>query len=388
MHKLWSILEKLFRFLGLQNVVIIEAEKAIRENTEGVFREMLRRGWDKRYRFVLISLHPEALGAWKRKNIKLLPRPDVSEGGLKRLKYRWYRLRAAMIVDENYQIRKSVSSTVRIYLTHGSPIKSLRTYCNVKPDTDYMLNQSEFWKPVNAYEFNIDEKKLVTLGYPRNDALLTHTVDMAALFGRKYRKIVTWYPTYRQYNTTDDRRPYRGDTTIPLIQDEAFAQKLNEVAAKYDVLLVVKPHPAQDVSKIREMQLSHLRYITDEFFVEHNTSTYRFLADTDALITDYSSVLFDYLLTDKPVGLAFEDFETYKEQVGFAIDMDIVRACGPELNTAEDFEAFFRDLAAGKDPYREKRGEIKRLTNQYTDGNSAKRVVDWLETLLPCGTGK
>ena len=131
------------------------------------------------------------------------------------------------------------------------------------------------------------------------------------------------------------------------------------------------------------MQLSHLRYITDEFFIEHNTSTYHFLADTDALITDYSSVLFDYLLIGKPVGLAFEDFEQYRDQVGFAIDMDIVRACGPELNTVEDFEAFARDLVSGNDPYREKREEIKHLTNQYTDGNSAKRVVDWLETLLP-----
>ncbi len=388
MQKLWSILAAILRFLGLQNVIIIEAEKAIRENTEGVFREMMRRGWDKRYRFVLISLHPETLDAWNRKHITILPRPDASEGGLKRLKYRWYRLRAAMIVDENYQIRKSVPSTVRIYLTHGSTIKSLRAYCNVKPGTDYMLNQSEFWKPVNAYEFNIDEKKLVTLGYPRNDALFTHTVDMAALFGRSYQKVVTWYPTYRQFNKENYNRPYHGDTTIPLIQDAVFAEKLNEIAARYDVLLVIKPHPAQDVSKIREMQLSHLRYISDEFYIEHNTSTYRFLADTDALITDYSSVLFDYLLTDKPVGLAFEDFEQYRDQVGFAIDMDIVRACGPELATPEDFEAFFRDLVSGNDPYRESRERIKHLTNQYTDGNSARRVVDWLETLLPQHKGK
>ena len=382
MNKLWNILETLLRFFGLQNIVILEAEKAIRENTEGVFQEMLRRGWDKRFRFVLISLNPDALVEWKRKRIKILPRPDVSEGGLKRLRYRWYRLRAVMIVDENYQIRKSVPSSVRIYLTHGSPIKSLRDYCNVNPDTDYMLNQSAFWKPVNAYEFNIDEKKLVTLGYPRNDSLFTHTVDMAALFGRSYRKIITWYPTYRQFVNPDKDRPYHGNTTIPLIQSEDFAQKLNQIAAKYDVLLVIKPHPAQDVSKIREMQLSHLRYINDAFFIDHNTSTYHFLAGTDALITDYSSVLFDYLLTDKPIGLAFEDYEQYRDQVGFAIDMDIVRACGPELNTPEDFETFFRDLASGNDPYREKRGEIKCLTNQYTDGNSAGRVVDWLETLL------
>ena len=388
MQRFWTILEKLIRLFGLQNVVIIEAEKAARENTGAVFLEMLRRGWNKRYCIVLITQHPEALVEWKQKHIKILLRPEASEGGLKRLRYRWYRLRAAMIVDENFQVQKSVDSTVHIYLTHGSPIKSLRNYYNVDRDTDYMLNQAEFWNPVNAYEFRIDEKKLVTLGYPRNDALFSHPVDMSSLFERKYQKVITWYPTYRQHQSSKSGQVYEGRTTIPLIQNPAFAKKLNEIAAKYDVLLVIKPHPAQDVSKIREMQLSHLRYINDAFFIDHNTSTYHFLAGTDALITDYSSVLFDYLLTDKPIGLAFEDFETYKEQVGFAIDMDIVRACGPELNTVEDFEAFFRDLSAGSDPYRESREKIKHLTNQYTDGNSAKRVVDWLETLLPHGTGK
>ena len=56
-----------------------------------------------------------------------------------------------------------------------------------------------------------------------------------------------------------------------------------------------------------------------------------------------------------------------------------------DYNTAilrEDFERFFRDLTEGNDPHREKREELMRLTNQYIDGNSTKRVVDWLESML------
>lgn len=62
--------------------------------------------------------------------------------------------------------------------------------------------------------------------------------------------------------------------------------------------------------------------------------------------------------------------------------MDLLRSCSVKLETAEDFEPFFRDLVAGNDPLREKRDELMHLTNYYTDGNSTKRVVDWLETLL------
>lgn len=36
----------------------------------------------------------------------------------------------------------------------------------------------------------------------------------------------------------------------------------------------------------------------------------------------------------------------------------------------------------GNDPHREKREALMRLTNQYTDGHSAERVVDWMEGLL------
>ena len=68
--------------------------------------------------------------------------------------------------------------------------------------------------------------------------------------------------------------------------------------------------------------------------------------------------------------------------VGFAIDMDLLRSCAVQLKTPQDFELFFRDLIAGNDPLQEKRDELMHLTNQYVDGNSTKRVVGWLDSLL------
>ena len=62
--------------------------------------------------------------------------------------------------------------------------------------------------------------------------------------------------------------------------------------------------------------------------------------------------------------------------------MEMLRPCAEMLDTPENFERFFRDLTEGNDPHREKREELTRLTNQYTDGCSAERVVDWMEELL------
>lgn len=144
----------------------------------------------------------------------------------------------------------------------------------------------------------------------------------------------------------------------------------------------VKPHFVQDLAYVQEPELDHLKFIDNNYYREHGISAYEFLGQTDALITDYSSVIFDYLLTGKPIGLTWEDFEEYREKTGFAIDMDMLCPCAEMLDTPEDFERFFRDLTEGNDPHREKREELMRLTNQYIDGNSTKRVVDWLESLL------
>ena len=382
MRLIWKISKVFVSLFGLQNVIFIEAERGTRENTQAVFREMLRRKWIRRYRFVLITEKPEDLAHLRSKRVTVMKRSNVGISRCQKWKRRFIRLRAAMIVDENRQTRKTTSRTIKIYLSHGSPAKSLRAYYTCNPDTDFMLCQSDYWKSVDSYEFNISEEKLVVLGFPRNDNLFSRKVDMTALFGPSIKKVVIWYPTYRQHDHSSIKL-YQGPISIPVLHDLDAARAINALAAKYGVLVVVKPHPAQDLSLIQELHLDHLMFIYDGFFINHGIASYEFLAETDALITDYSSVFFDYLLTGKPIALTFEDFEEYKKQIGFAIDTDIMRSCSTMLDTVEDFEGFFRDLAAGNDPLKEKRDEVTRLTNKYLDGNSTKRVVDWMETLLP-----
>lgn len=374
----WNFLGRLLHVLHLQNVIVIEAEKGTRENTRAVFLEMLRRGWENDYRFVLVTDDPKSLLHWKTKRISIYSRPRYGKNIWAHLRLLWPKFRAVMIVDENIQIRKKCSETIHILLTHGSPVKNVHNYYTCSPDTDYVLSQSAFWDSINEYQLCVSREKLITLGFPRNDDLYSSQVSMKELFGEHFRKVVVWYPTYRQHKDHFSH----SSISLPVLHDEKTAKQINSCAAKYDILLVIKPHPAQDLSVIRALNLDHLKFIYDDFFIEHGITAHEFLAKTDAMITDYSSIVFDYILTGKPIALTFEDYEEYKEKVGFAIDMDILRSCSTMLDTVEDFERFFRDLVEGNDPLKEKREEVMRLTNTYLDGNSTKRVVDWMEELL------
>lgn len=374
-----SAIGAVLRFLGLQNVIIIEAEHGTTQNTEAVFQELISR--KSRYRIVLVSEDPSSIRGWKGKRVKILNRNESKLGWFETLQMKLFYLRACLIIDENRQLRKRDPQTVHLYLSHGSPVKSTHDYYNLRKDTDYSLCQSEFWRPIESYQLGFPEEKLIIMGFPRNDALFSPAFSMRDLFEEQYQRVVVWLPTFRQHKFTNKALGTES-SGLPILHDPDSAVRINSIAAKYGVLLVVKPHPVQDLSRIEAMDLDHLKVITADFFANHGISTYEFLGKTDALITDYSSVIFDYLLTGKPIALAQEDYEEYEKKVGFAIDMDILRSCSVQLETAEDFEPFFRDLIAGDDPLREKRDELMHLANYYTDGNSTKRVVDWLEALL------
>ena len=381
MHPLYKIVGRFLRVIGLQNLIILEAEPTARENTQAVYREMLRRGWNKRYRIALVTLDPDNLQSWHAEHVMILKRVQYDDSQIAKMYMRWISDRACMIIDENRQIERKNPKAIHVYLTHGSPIKCTSGFYFCKPDTDYSLCQSEFFRPKQSYEMKIPENKLVLKGIPRNDLLINSTLSLSSIFGDSFQKVIVWYPTYRQHRSSSII-PGTEISGLPIVHDENAAKQINEIAAKYGVLLVVKPHPAQDLSRIKALRLDHLMVITDDFFVSHGISSYAFLGKADALITDYSSVIYDYLLTGKPVALAQEDYEEYEKKVGFAIDMNLLRDCCVTLETADDFDSFFRDLIEGNDPLREKRDKLMHLTNHYTDGNSAARVVDWLETLL------
>ena len=59
--------------------------------------------------------------------------------------------------------------------------------------------------------------------------------------------------------------------------------------------------------------LSNIRIINDTIFCKNHTNLYQLLSIADALITDYSSVYYDFLLKKKRIGLAIPDFEEYRK---------------------------------------------------------------------------
>ncbi len=366
------VLEKAAFALPGKKYILFESAPFFSDNTRPVYQEMRRRGWERRFRLVWYVTDPGDLRAGREKGIPVF----YVDSRWKKHRFFWMRLRAAAILDCNDQIRKRNPRTLHLYLTHGSPMKRISPYYFCDDTTDYVLCQAPFFENIDMEEFRVRREQLVTLGFPRNDALFTGKKDLSALFG-VYDKYVAWYPTYRQHR---NHQVSTTDISIPLLHDPEQAEAINTLAVRNNILLLVKPHPAQDVANIQKLELSHIRWITEADL--EGLPAYEFLASVDGLITDYSSVVFDFLLTDRPIGLTFEDFAAYSEHPGFAMDTDILRNCCEMLDTAGDFDAFFAQVLGRAEGPKKERETLKRTTNQFQDAGSTKRVVDFVAQKL------
>ena len=363
-------IKKLLSLIPTKKLIVFESIPNLSDNTVAVFDEMVRRGLNKTYRMVWIVSN-------KDNRLPAIPGVSYSDKTKRFHKIAWlyYRVFAKALISCNEFLPTLRSGQVSFYLTHGTSIKHVRNYYTVPAAIDYMMVDGPDTLDMMSYELNFPAEKTIALGYPRNDILVNASRDVYALFeGENIRKIAVWYPTFRQHKNgmTATTR------ALPFLEDEAQAARLNEMAKLHGVLLVLKPHFAQDISKIKACGFSHIRFIDDSFFVQHGITSYEFIASCDALITDYSSVYFDYLLCDKPIGLAWDDYEEYKQSVDFAIDMDYYMQGGEKICDLDGFEVFLKHLSEGRDILKDERARISRWANFDRDGKSAARVTDFI----------
>lgn len=352
--------------------ILFESIPDYSDNTYPVFEELVNRGFDKKYTFVWACSQHTPLADAPENTRYIYPGNKTL---FQKLRSAYYMANAKCMISCNRYLLPWRKDQQAFFLTHGTPIKNIRGYYTLPDSISHCLAASADMAEHTAYQHGFDPKKMFALGYPRNDILTQPAADIKKMLQTDCSKVIVWYPTFRQH---------RGGLTagsgkaLPVIHDTDAAAALNQWAAEQDVLLVLKPHFAQDVSAIRDLQLSNIRFIDDSFFTRHSISSYGFVAGCDALITDYSSIYFDYTLCDKPIGLVWEDLEAYRENPGFALDMDECGKGGVQIYTLEDFKAFLQQVAQGNDPCRDARRKLRDKVNYAPDGNSTNRVTDFI----------
>ncbi len=352
--------------------IILESTPDFSDNTFPVYQQLLEWGYDRKYTMVW-ACGKRHSPADVPENVRCIyPR---EKGLYEKLRWLYYMSCARAMVCCNYFLLPVRTGQTAFYLTHGIPMKSVRGYYKVPEEIHYCLSAAPGVAEQIAYQFEVDPQKVFSLGYPRNDIFTQPPQPVKEMLETTCKKVVVWYPTFRQH--TNGMKTGSGKA-LPVIHDAKTACELNDWARELDVLLVLKPHFAQDLTEIKSMELSNIRFITDGFFREHNTTSYGFVAGCDGLITDYSSIYYDYTLRDRPIGLVWEDIAEYRENPGFAVDVDAHGKGGVKIYTLEDFKSFLQEVVTDTDSCGQQRRAIRDLANYAPDGKSTQRVTEFI----------
>ena len=149
-------------------------------------------------------------------------------------------------------------------------------------------------------------------------------------------------------------------------------KKLKEIGVK----IVVKLHPMQDLDGYNLTDFDHFILMSHAEFIKRKMDLYLFMVQCDALITDYSSIFFDFLLLDRPIGFTEDDMEDYGSTRGFAVkDPDSYKP-GFRIKTKDDLIKFATDLVNDIDLYKADRSRVMDLSNDYRDGGFSKRLLN------------
>ena len=299
-------------------------------------------------------------------------------GKIKRIYYRAF---AKAFVSCNNYIQKYRKDQISLFLTHGSKTKKTRGIYEMGDKVDYILVQSHFFDEIICYEYNAKPEQLVYLGFPRNDYFYLDNWETSRKLNLPDEsEYIIWLPTFRKHKKhSKEYSSGYNNLGIPLLYTVEDLTRLNDYLQEKNLYIVYKPHPAQDVSVLKASSLSNIKIINDKFLGERDLQLSQVLAGSSALLTDYSSVFFDYILLDKPIGTTTDDIDAWKESRGFAFDLDAMY--DKSTQRIPDYDTlikFLDNVLSGNDDKVDGRREIRELTNTYYDGDSAKRVVDFL----------
>lgn len=228
-------------------------------------------------------------------------------------------------------------------------------------DWTWLLSPNRFTSDIFRRAFGYDGD-ILEIGYPRVDVLISD--DRQAIRQRVRsslgigpdQRVLLYAPTFRD-------RTYRFDLEIDLA--------ILERRMESDFVLLVRAH--QTVASSFAVPDSPL--VKDVSRVSDILELY--LA-ADVLITDYSSVMFDFAVTGKPMVFFTYDLERYRDQLrGFYFDFE-AEAPGPLVKTSEELADAVRDTADLQAGFAEPYARFVARFCYLEDGHASKRAVDAL----------
>ncbi|MET7535490.1 bifunctional glycosyltransferase family 2 protein/CDP-glycerol:glycerophosphate glycerophosphotransferase [Streptomyces sp. NPDC005507] len=291
----------------------------------------------------------------------------------------WEVMATAKYTFNNVNFEMSVRKrpgTVHVQTQHGTPLKRMGVDQVEFPAAAAAAGSlGKLLQRVDRWDFNLSSNRHSTevweraypgeyesldIGYPRNDAFYRSTAEDVAAIRRRLgvpedRIAVLYAPTHRDYRTD----------FLPQLDLAAFCEALGD-----QFVVLLRAHHSYEGAAGLEGMLRSGALID---VTEHRSPEEVCLA-ADALITDYSSIMFDYANLDRPIVVYADDWDVYRETRGVYFDL-LAAPPGPVARTQDELTRIFRSGEYDGEAAARLRGAFRERFCEFDDGLAAERVV-------------
>ncbi len=219
---------------------------------------------------------------------------------------------------------------------------------------DVVVPSGEAIIPHYQEAFNIDSIKIKGIGLPRVDYFFRNDLvedSITKLYDQypdlRNKKIILLAPTFRG----------KGQRSASYEISKYLLKQINKLPDEYQVVYHKHPFVKGTINNKKIMEIT-------------GVNIHELMQISDALITDYSSVIFEYSLLDKPIYLYVDDLSSYDDQRGFYIDVTTYENL--TYDNAKNLLKNLQDNVYCKTFLQ----DIKQQAFTYLDHNNTKRVFE------------
>ncbi|MDK2907249.1 MAG: CDP-ribitol ribitolphosphotransferase / teichoic acid ribitol-phosphate polymerase [Petrotoga sp.] len=313
-------------------------------------------------------------------------------------KYKEY-ISSSALVFTTFRPIKFHDKQICVQGWHGFPLKTLglldkkdqqnKQYIKEMCEhSDVILSYSPLYNTLFNSCFPSTLESYVITGMPRNDFLFLpkeRSVEMLSKITglpRKEieeRKILLYTPTYRATYYRKDSREI-SEIIMNLLTNEFV-----DFVMRNNLIFFIKTHPSEEKRAMRllnEVSNQFIRIIQDSDLEKYFIDFYEILPAVDLLITDYSSIYFDWLLTGKPVIFFTPDLETYAQNRDFLLEPLEIWMPGPICKESKQLIKCIEEALDNHYLHDQKKQFVIDNVHFFKDGNSSKRVVELFDQIL------
>lgn len=226
---------------------------------------------------------------------------------------------------------------------------------------------------IKSAAFHLPYRAFMPLGMARNDVLHHSNKEeqikqwIIGKTGRDYEKIIIYAPTFRDYD--DDSISKKRN-----IWGYDNNEEINAVLKRNNAIVIAKLHSWQNRNAFSFISENILVYEPN-----YNFTIYDIMPIADILITDYSSIGLDFLLTNKPIIYNLYDFEKYLEIRGMCIEPNKEIFAGDIVYDESDLAKSIDQCLNSQFSYQNYE-HVKELMLSHQDFNSCQRIYSFLDS--------